>query len=358
MKQRFIIRVALVFTLMLFIGQASVLANFKDVNGAHWANAAIQQAVKSGLVNGYPDGTFKPNQTVTTAEFVAILVRSYGNEQQIPMYGSFNENISNYMKQVSYPYSNQPSKKMTRAEVATLIAQSNGLSFTGDDAIKFLLVNDLAKGKVANGLATVENYKGNDLLTRAEAVTFVQNIQKHGLDGSKSSSNLAKFMTNLSDIHTEYNLITNNPGQNYSKFGNYVVFGDINELNQTEIDIFILTNEERLRNGRAPLALDVELSKVARLKSKDMHDNRYFSHDSPKYGSPFEMMSQFGISFGYAGENIAAGYQGAADVTNGWINSPGHHQNMINENFERIGIGFYDGHQEYVRYYTQLFKSD
>ncbi|MCM3489828.1 stalk domain-containing protein [Alkalihalophilus marmarensis] len=138
----------------------------------------------------------------------------------------------------------------------------------------------------------------------------------------------------------------------------YQVIGDVNQISNIELEIFILTNEERQKHNRSPLALDVELSNVARIKSKDMHDVGYFAHNSPTYGTPFEMMDRFNISYRAAGENIAAGYTGADQVTNGWINSPGHHRNMINDRFHRIGIGYYSGNKGYSRYYTQMFAGN
>ncbi|MPN28838.1 hypothetical protein SDC9_176283 [bioreactor metagenome] len=82
-----------------------------------------------------------------------------------------------------------------------------------------------------------------------------------------------------------------------------------------------------------------------------MHDKRYFAHQSPTYGSPFDMMKQFGISYRAAGENIAMGYSSAAAVVEGWMNSPGHRANILNASFTHIGVGYYaEGH-----YWTQMF---
>ena len=75
--------------------------------------------------------------------------------------------------------------------------------------------------------------------------------------------------------------------------------------------------------------MDVELSRVARAKSEDMRDNGYFSHESPTYGSPFDMMRKFGIRFRTAGENIAAGYPTPEAAVKGWMNSSGHRANIL-----------------------------
>src|SRR5699024_3779993 len=80
-----------------------------------------------------------------------------------------------------------------------------------------------------------------------------------------------------------------------------------NSIHLFEQEVVDLTNQEREKQGLAPLEIDSELSVVSKDKSKDMLNNQYFSHDSPTYGSPFDMMEQYGISYRTAGENIAKG---------------------------------------------------
>lgn len=121
-----------------------------------------------------------------------------------------------------------------------------------------------------------------------------------------------------------------------------------------EQQVLDLVNVERSKAGLSLLELDVELSEVAKVKSEDMRDNNYFSHTSPDYGSPFEMMKAFGISYTYAGENIAAGQTSAAAVMKSWMNSSGHKANILNKNYTHIGIGYAKG-GTYSRYWTQQF---
>lgn len=99
------------------------------------------------------------------------------------------------------------------------------------------------------------------------------------------------------------------------------------------------------------LTYNWELSRVARYKSQDMKDNRYFSHTSPVYGSPFQMMKDFGITYRSAGENIARGQRSPQAVVNAWMNSSGHRANILNASFTQIGVGYVaDGN-----YWTQMF---
>lgn len=115
-----------------------------------------------------------------------------------------------------------------------------------------------------------------------------------------------------------------------------------------------LVNEERKKQGLKSLTLSASLNKVASLKSKDMRDNNYFSHQSPTYGSPFEMMQQFGITYKTAGENIGGGQQTAQDVMDAWMNSSGHRANILGKNYTELGVGYVTG-GSYRTYWTQEF---
>lgn len=122
-------------------------------------------------------------------------------------------------------------------------------------------------------------------------------------------------------------------------------------LSEYELEVVELTNVERQKHGLAPLQIDEALSKVARVKSEDMAKQNYFSHNSPTYGSPFDMMKQFGISYRTAGENIAMGQRSPQEVVNAWMNSEGHRANILNSNFTHIGVG----HASNGNYWTQQF---
>lgn len=120
-----------------------------------------------------------------------------------------------------------------------------------------------------------------------------------------------------------------------------------------EAEVVRLVNLERAKQGLAPLTQDWQLSRVARYKSQDMSDLGYFSHTSPTYGSPFDMMRSFGISYRTAGENIAKGYQSPEAVVKGWMNSPGHRANILNSSYTHIGVGYVAT----GNYWTQMFIS-
>ena len=118
-----------------------------------------------------------------------------------------------------------------------------------------------------------------------------------------------------------------------------------------EQQVVDLVNEIRRQNGLNELTLNWELSRVARYKSQDMCDNKYFSHTSPTYGSPFTMIKNFGLTYRTAGENIAMGYNTPQAVVDGWMNSSGHRANILNSSFTQIGVGYVAN----GNYWTQMF---
>lgn len=115
-----------------------------------------------------------------------------------------------------------------------------------------------------------------------------------------------------------------------------------------------LVNTERKKQGLRSLTLSSNLTSIANMKAKDMAVNNYFSHTSPTYGSPFQMLQHFGVSYKTAGENIAAGQKSPEEVMQAWMNSSGHRANILNANYTELGVGYYKG-GNYGTEWVQLF---
>lgn len=130
----------------------------------------------------------------------------------------------------------------------------------------------------------------------------------------------------------------------------------VSGLSAIEAEVVRLVNIERQKEGLQPLVASTELSNVARKKSEDMAQKNYFSHTSPTYGSPFDMMKSFGISYRTAGENIAKGQLTAQSVVNAWMNSSGHRANIMNPSFNKIGVGHFKSSNG-TNYWTQMFTN-
>ena len=120
-----------------------------------------------------------------------------------------------------------------------------------------------------------------------------------------------------------------------------------------EIKMWELVNAERAKAGVPPVEFDEGLAEVACLKSADLITHNYFSHHSPTYGDPFVMLKSFGITYNYAGENLA-GSPTVEIAHQNLMASPGHRKNILNPNFTHLGIGIVKG-GPYGQMFTQLF---
>lgn len=125
------------------------------------------------------------------------------------------------------------------------------------------------------------------------------------------------------------------------------------QIGSQQVHMLDMVNQERSKAGLKPLAWDASLANVAQVKAKDMVDNNYFDHNSPTYGSPFNMMKNFGISYRAAGENLA-GSSSVERAHTGLMNSEGHRKNILNPNFTHIGIGV-EKSPRYGYVYVQMF---
>lgn len=125
------------------------------------------------------------------------------------------------------------------------------------------------------------------------------------------------------------------------------------DMNSDEKEVFNLINQQRVNQGLTALQVDYEVQRVARIKAEDMVANNYFSHNSPTYGSPFDMLRSFKISYKTAGENIAANSSNSGAV-NAWMNSSGHKANILNSSFKYTGIGVVSS-SKYGKIFVQVF---
>ncbi|GIO14964.1 hypothetical protein J19TS2_45190 [Cohnella xylanilytica] len=128
-------------------GGATPSVQFRDTAN-HWASAAIAQAVSSGIANGYADGTFRPNEAATRAEFIAMLSRAFGLAgssadlpfaDEIPAWAR--PYIASAVSQgIASGYSDRtfrPSGKLTRAEMTVMVVRALGLKTDSTAAVSF-----------------------------------------------------------------------------------------------------------------------------------------------------------------------------------------------------------------------------
>lgn len=145
-------------------------------------------------------------------------------------------------------------------------------------------------------------------------------------------------------------LQSSSPGSNNNQNNSQ---NNTSNVSADEQEVLNLINQQRKNAGLGELKFDPELQKVARIKAQDMVNNNYFSHTSPTYGSPFDMMKKFGISYKTAGENIAGNSTNKAAVQ-AWMGSPGHKANILNSSYNYTGIGVVSS-PRYGKIYVQMF---
>lgn len=311
-------------------------ATFSDVNTSDWCHENVTLLVREGAIQGYPDNTFRPQNTITTAEFIKSTMSILGYKN-VPSKNTHwaDGYISKAMDLgiASSEISVNPDSPITRYNMARIV--SNVLShqkYMPDAELPVYesLIKDIREiSKLNNpeikeavltsyssGILTGYNdgtFKGNSTLSRSEAATVLLRI----------------------------------------KYGQYRVQPELENKSDYAQRILKLVNIERSAVGLKPLNMNTKLSKVAYEKSKDMANSNYFAHHSPNYGSPFEMMKEFGISYRAAGENIAMGYPTPDAVVKAWMNSPGHRDNILNKSFGQLGVGAYNDNG--TIYWTQMF---
>ena len=110
-----------------------------------------------------------------------------------------------------------------------------------------------------------------------------------------------------------------------------------NNLSNRDLIIYYI-NEERKKAGLSSLKDTTDLNRVALLKSEDMVKNNYFLHTSPTYGTPFNMLKNYGITYSVAGENIA-GNSSMKRAVEKWMASDSHRQNILSTKYKYIGVG-------------------
>lgn len=182
---------------------------------------------------------------------------------------------------------------------------------------------------------------------KASAATQIHTV----VPGDSMWKIAVKYQVGISEIIAA-NPQIKNPSLIYP--GQKITVPLLTDIKAIENKVAQLVNQERAKKGLPALKYNWEVARVARYKSADMANKNYFSHTSPTYGSPFNMMENFGIRFSAAGENIAMGQRTPEEVMNSWMNSPGHRANILSTSFTQIGVGYAKDKSGRI-YWTQMF---
>lgn len=333
-------------TMFGFGGQSFAgTSNMKDVSTNYWAYDEIKALTDMGVIHGYPDGTYRPQQQVTRAQSAMLIVRILGIPTQNrpnPGFTDVSPNTSGYAEiatlvdlgvLVKAPRFN-PNKGTSRAEMAKMLALAFELTGTSPDTIKFKdvpsnyifypYIDKLVANKITSGTSPTL-YSPQDKVTRVQMAVFLKRV----ID--------LKYFTTPPVVDGPSNLPP-------VPAGNAALMSAVHEK----------INNERVKAGLQPLKIIKDIQNVALIKAKDMADNNYFDHISPTYGGPAEMLKMAGITLKPGGENISAVANTADEIVGDWMSSPGHRNNILSPTYKYTGIGIYNG-GSYGIYSVQIF---
>ncbi len=178
-------------------------------------------------------------------------------------------------------------------------------------------------------------------------------------DGSKAYSIRTGGEKQIGNVSiTEYS-DSKNGGRVYAfKAGfngfDYIPSG-LENLDGQERLIFHTTNAIRSINGVSALEYSDKAADCVRKHCKDMSARDYFSHDTPEGVTSAQRLRNGGVEYTKCGENLAAGRQDAFGLVDGWYNSSGHRRNLLDKNFDYVGIGVVKGNASYPLYAGQNY---
>ncbi len=421
----------------LIVGATTINVNanqkLSDING-HWANKEIQDFVSKGYLKGYPDGTFKPDKTISRAEFVRIVNNYFGFNNN-----KGNENFSD-VNSSDWFYNDiciaqkegyingytdgtfKPNKTITREEASKIIVSIKNSEDVNIDKINNFtdgyMVSEWAKkyveGAIESGYIKGDtNGKINPVsnITRAESVSMISRVSQHTdilpnrapvvyawpvviKQGDNFDYSMLKAIATDPDgdeveITYEGTVDTSKPGQYHitvtatdskgassSMIVGVNVAEDVKESynpNSSEFksavasNMISLVNAHRAANGKEAAKHESRLDGLANEWSKYMADNGFFDHVAPNGTTANSAFPQYGTT---SGENIALTHlnpsgdmqQDARNLANRlfgmWKKSAGHNANMLSDYCNRIGFGIHaveQGQGVYSIYATQEF---
>ena len=185
----------------------------------------------------------------------------------------------------------------------------------------------------------IEQQPNNDTIKDSN-----KNQRSTSIDNANNNNTNLNNNNNSNSNNTNENPLNNNSINN-SNTNNEAINNSSDFMNEVEQLIFKLVNEERAKANLSPLSYNSSLEKYARIKSQDMGNRAYFSHEDPEGKYITDKMKEDGFSYSAWAENIAylsentdANYL-ANTFMNNWMNSSGHRANILTNNCTSIGIG-------------------
>ena len=331
---------------------------FSDVSETHWAQQDIARGAGLGFVDGFEDGTFRPSQPVSNAQFCAMITRMFCAQ-------ALADNLEDTAEGWWAPY------VRTAWEAGLLEGTTLGRQYDQDrEQLRACVDESISRYDMACILCRLaevldEELPDEDALEQAAgmigdwkdvpencrndvAVCYalgLLNGLEDGTFGGRQSMNRAQAcvvicrMIDLTgDEPSGPVQVPEQPASDPESFADEVVR---------------LVNEERAKEGLSPLTVDASAAQAAQVRAEELVE--LYDHTRPDGSSCFTALDQAGGSYWTAGENIAVGYSSPASVVESWMNSPGHRANILSSSFTKIGVGYFHTDSGYRDYWTQMF---
>ncbi|EGQ26613.1 S-layer associated protein [Sporosarcina newyorkensis 2681] len=331
-------------------------ATFKDVPANHYANEAITYMAANKIINGYPDNTYRLNQPVTRAQaakMIALAIKANpSNAYKLnftdvtPTHGAYDHIRALTEKGL---FANQtkfnPNAPLTRGQMAKLLVLGYNIITDDNDFIRFADVTK-SNGAYAHIITIAElnitttrpgtHFKPNEPVTRAQMAAFLHRTIE--FDNKRAIGLITYDKQKKMYVDNQQPSKPTTPKPEEPKPEPPKPEPPVTQPSlaaQTIINV----NAERKAAKVSSLQADPALNKIAAAKAEDMAKHGELSHTSPTYGTVPEMLAKFNYKWKAYGENIAAGYISAKGVTDAWLASPGHKENLLSPTFTHMGAG-------------------
>ncbi|KAA0958799.1 S-layer homology domain-containing protein [Planococcus kocurii] len=338
--------VSILIALLFLLPVSSVQAHhFPDLSKYHFAYYSIHNLSKAGILNGYSNGKFGPNDNVTRAQAALILAKTLKIDLNTRFKPTFTD-----VPTTHYAYKEiaaltekgvfadatkfNPDNPLPRAQMAKIVVAGFDITVDANDEISFKdvplthwahsYIVTMAEVNITRGVTTA-TFQPETLVTRAQLAAFIE----RSIQFSERVN--AKTIT-YDKAKKAYSGVTS-----------------------VAYDTIAMVNEIRQAAGAGKLQEDSALTKIAQLKAEDMARNNYFAHSSPTYGLPWEMAIDLGYPTNQVGENLASGYITANETVDAWMESSGHKDNLLLKSYTVIGVGYTedsDGFPYWVHMYA------
>lgn len=329
---------------------AQTAPNYTDVKSSYWAAPVIYELAEKGFMEGYPNGTFKPNNMTTRAEAASIIARTMGIDlttdfvpkfSDVPRNHSYYKEITKLAELGVIQNENEfnPDAPLKRAHISKMIALAYSVEADSKNKTKF---KDLPKGYWAKdyietladvGIVkgkTAKTFEPNEFVTRAHVAA----LTKRGME----------FKQKVENLEVVYDLLQKD----------YI--DTVNHYKQWEKKILDLVNKERIKAGHSPVNQDQKLTQIAIIKAKDMVKRNYFEHYSTFYGNPWDLATLFDYEYTSYGENLARNFKTPEATVAAWMASSKHRENILKSTYTHMGIGI-EKNKNGKYYVVQHFSS-